>query len=249
VISLPSNAASNAQARNNQMNSDKLFDVFVDSLGREVSTMQERINRLRETLEGSNKKLNDMKMELKKSNESISQIESDLHRINAEKSCANQAQMEVLDAMIVELKESSVCQAVSRDALFKHGTDIENQISSVSANLSAMLDSLNGMKKIESDFITLKIVVDQLKRQVDDLYKDILISFQKKNELELKRIMDPSLDDKEALEMLAARQKCESELQMKVASFIDLRSKWNLKRNEGIHFIQVNKTKIITFTA
>jgi len=247
VITLPPADSPAPASRGVSTATDKLFDAFLEAVLREESSIEDVIDRIKRTIDPLAIKLDSFKSEEGRATEAIAKGDQEIIALRMSLPFNTPHDAEFVNKRIVELQEASVKLALSRDLSMEQGKDIHGQLVGLNGDLGRARSTLETISKLKKEFCIKKKEIDGIKVHVDELYKEILATFAKKNELELKRIMDPALDDKEALSMLAARHKCELELQKKVAAFIELRSKWNTKRTEGVQFVHSVKSQIGNF--
>jgi len=104
--------------------------------------------------------------------------------------------------------------------------------------------ALSNLGKIRADFFAKKARYESLKTEVDSCYKTILAVFGRKNDLELKRIMDPTLEVDQALELLSLRRDCELDIHGKVCDFITTRTTWANASKGLLAFMEAAKGRL-----
>lgn len=261
VISLPNAGAHSAAAnRGISVGVEKLFDAFFEAVLREENAVMDRMARLQSTLAGLIAKKNSLQEEVGRITNEMSRLESEIVTVGCNKQKlvavsvavedeAIQLEIDALEVKLLSLKETLASLTMARDITIKQGVDIEAQLVSFSTSIEQCKNTFQAVQTIKNEFTARKMEVDCAKHKVDELYKDILVTFARKNELELKRIMDPALDEKDALELLSTRHRIENDLQTKVSAFIDLRTKWNNGRSALAQYVQANKSRIVGLAA
>jgi len=89
-----------------------------------------------------------------------------------------------------------------------------------------------GFEREQSEFEAKRARFETQKQALDTQYKCIIDRASRKSELELKRILDPSLTDDSALELLDERVRREKEIAESSAEFVRARSRLNELRRE-----------------
>jgi chromosome segregation ATPase len=261
VISLPPANSPSTASRGVSVAVEKLFEAFLEALNREETVVRERMTRLQNTLGGLGSKVMALRDEVVSLNADIERIQADLVHLAFVKQklvavsviddddLQIRNEIDVIEVKIMALKENLATLTLARDISMKHGFDVETQINSFSVTIDQSKVTFHTVQGVKAEFLAKKTDVDSVKQKVDERYKDILVTFARKNELELKRIMDPALDSKEALELLSTRLKCENELFGKVAAFIELRTSWNNCRTALAQYVHANKSKVVGIAA